>query len=160
VTPDELRREARHAAANLLTVLCGTLDILARRIPADSAEAPRVARARHAGERLSALLGAYLALPADETEADADAAHAVAALLPLMDAIGDGRVAWRLDAAPSLPRVRLPRPAFELALLGAARQAARAAERGAVLTVTLAAMPGGVALRGIGAERILPAVQP
>jgi hypothetical protein len=160
VTPDELRREARHATANLLTVLCGTLDILARRIPADSAEAPRVARARDAAERLSALLGAYLALPVAEADADADAAAVVSALLPLLDATSDGRVAWRLDAAPALPRVRLRHPAFELALLGEARLAAQAAERGAVLTITLAAMPGGVALRGLGAEHLLPAAQP
>jgi hypothetical protein len=160
VTPEDLRRETRHAAANLLTALSGALDLLAARAAPDTPEAARLARARGAADGLSALLEAYLAIPAEPRAEEHDAAALVARFLPLLDALGQRRVAWRLDAAPGLPRVRVQRPAFDLALLAAAREAAASAERGATLTLLLEPAAGGARLT-VGALSLpLPAAQP
>jgi hypothetical protein len=160
MTPEDLRRETRHAAANLLTALSGTLDLLAARAAPDTPEAARLARARGAADGLAALLEAHLAIPAEPRAEEHEAEVLVGRLLPLLDALGQRRVAWRLDAAPGLPRVRVQRPGFDLALLGAAREAAAAAERGATLTLSLTAETGGARLT-VGALSLpLPAVQP
>jgi hypothetical protein len=160
VTPEELRREMRHAAANLLTALTGTLDLLAARATPDTPEATRLARARGAADGLSALLTAYLGMPTESSTEDHDAATLCAGLLPLLDAVSNCRAAWRIAAAPALPRVRVERPGFDLALLGAARDAAAAAERGAALTVALAPDAGGVRLTAGTLALLLPAAQP
>jgi len=160
MTPEDLRRETRHAAANLLMALSGTLDLLAARAAEGTPEAARLARARGAADGLSALLAAYLAIPAEPRAEEHDAAALLARLLPLLDAVGNRRVAWRLDAAPDMPRVRLDRPGFDLALLGAAREAALSAERGATLALLLEPETGGARL-AIGALSLrLPAAQP
>lgn len=160
MTPEELRRETRHALANLLTALCGTLDLLAARAALDTPEATRLARARGAADGLSALLGAYLGIPAEPRAEDHDASALCARLLPLLDAVSNGRVAWRVDAAPGLPRVRVQRPAFDLALLAAARDAAAAAERGATLMLSLGQDANGVRLSAGALTLPLPAAQP
>lgn len=160
MTPEDLRRETRHAAANLLTALCGTLDLMAARAAPDTPEAARLERARGAADGLSALLAAYLAIPAEPRAEDHDAAALCAGLLPLLDAVSNRRAAWRVAAAPGLPRVRVQRPAFDLALLAAARDAAAAAERGETLTLSLAPDAQGVRLT-VGALSLpLPAAQP
>lgn len=160
MTPEELRRETRHAAANLLTALIGTLDLLAARAAADSPEATRLSRARGAADGLSGLLDAYLAIPADLRAEEHDAATLCARLLPLLDTVSNRRVAWRMAAAPALPRVRVDRPVFDLALLAAARDAAAAADRNAALTLALAPDAGGVRLTAGGLSLLLPAAQP
>lgn len=156
MTPEALRREARHAAANLLTALSGTLDLLAARAAPGTPEASRLERARGAAEGLRGLVEAYLAIPAEPRAEEQDAAALVLRLLPLLEAVSDRRVAWRVAAEAGLPRVLVARPGFDLALLGAARAAAAAAERGAVLAVTLADAEGGVAVAAGGFRCVLP----
>ena len=156
MTPEELRRETRHAAANLLTALCGTLDLVAARIGPDSPEAARIARARGAADGLSGLLQAYLAIPAEPRAEEHDVAALLARLVPLLEAVSDRRVTWRVAAAAGLPRVRLERPGFDLMLIGTARPAAAAADRGAVLTLSLDRAADGVVLRGLGPDVLLP----
>jgi hypothetical protein len=160
MTPEALRRETRHAAANLLTALSGTLDLLAARAAPGTPEAARLERARRAAEELRGLVEAYLAIPAEPRAEEQDAAALVLRLLPLLEAVSDRRVTWRVEAADGLPRVSVARPGFDLALLGGAREAAAAVERGAALAVTLDAAEGGVLLSAGGFRCFLPAAQP
>lgn len=160
MTPEELRRETRHAAANMLTALTGTLDLMAARVAGDTPEATRLARARGAADGLSALLGAYLAIPADPCAEEHDAAALCTRLLPLIEAASNRRVTWRVVAAPAVPRVRVDRPDFDLSLVGAARDAAASAERGAALTLSLDPDADGVRLTAGIFSLLLPAAQP
>ena len=128
----------RHAANNLAMVILSNLDLLARAVPEDTPASRQLARSSLAAERLLAVLVPYTRLER-EPALDLQQPEAVLrALLPLLQVVAGQSLPITLEAAAVQP-VKLPRPAFDKALVRWALALATENPRGAARHIALEA---------------------